>query len=103
MPTNVLSNLYTFHFEPNLERYQMFYGESWGTRTALIDHARNSSAWFYIYDMFPGVEINNTSFSSNTLSFSWWGVPSEGGTVVLTNGSTNHTLAVNPETGYVER
>lgn len=90
-------------FTPNQERYRLFYGDDWGSRTALIDPARSSASWFYVNTMFIGVEIKSTSFSSNRLSFNWWGTPSEGGTVVLTNDTIDRTLTVNPETGYVQR
>lgn len=90
-------------FRPNQERYRLFYGESWGSRRALRDPARNSASWFYVNTMFIGVEIQSTSFSRNRLSFNWWGTPSQGGTVVLTNGTNSRTLTVNPETGYVQR
>ena len=90
-------------FIPVDERYRLFYGDTWATRTPLIDHARTSSGWFYIYNMFPNVGIVSTSFANNRISFNWWGTPSEGGNVVLTNGTRNHTLTVEPETGYVQR
>jgi len=90
-------------FEPTVERYRLFYGNTWGSSSPLIDHARNSSSWFYIYNMFQNVGIQNTSFSGNRISFNWWGTPSEGGTVTLTNGTNTGTLTVNPETGYVQR
>jgi len=90
-------------FIPNEERYRLFYGDTWETRTPLIDHVRNSSDWFYIYNMFPDVGIVNTTFTNNRIAFNWWGTPSEGGTIVLTNGTRNHTLTIEPETGYVQR
>jgi len=90
-------------FRPNDERYRLFHGDTWATRIPLIDHARNSSDWFYIYNMFPDVGITSTSFTNNRISFNWWGTPSEGGTVSITNGTNSHTLTVKPETGYVER
>lgn len=90
-------------FRPNQERYRLFYGATWGSRRALRDPARNSSAWFRIPDMFQGVGIQRTTFSQNRLSFNWWGTPSQGGSVVLTNGTNNHTITVEAETGYVQR
>ena len=90
-------------FQPNRERYRLFYGEDWGSRKALLSPGTNSKAWFTIPDMFLGVGIQRTSFSSNRLSFDWWGTPSQGGTVILTNGTNSRTITVNSETGYVQR
>jgi len=90
-------------FIPADERYRLFYGDTWATRIPLIDHARSSSDWFYIYNMFQDVGIASTTFTNNRIAFNWWGTPSEGGTVVLTNGTRNHTLTIEAETGYVQR
>ncbi len=84
-------------------RYRMFYGDSWGSRVRLIDPARNTTAWFRIGDDFTGVSLQSVSFRRRRISFDWWGTPSEGGTVVLTNGLNNRTITVNAETGYVQR
>lgn len=84
-------------------RYRMFYGDSWVSRIRLIDPARNTTAWFRIGDDFTGVNLRSVSFRLRRISFDWWGTPSEGGTVVLTNGLNNRTITVNAETGYVQR
>lgn len=86
-----------------LNRYRLFYGTSLPTRLPLIDPARNSSAWLTISDDFTGVSLQSVSFGGLSISFNWWGTPSEGGTVVLTNGLNNRTITVNAETGYVQR
>lgn len=90
-------------FDPTNERYRFYYGDSWSSSIALIDPARNSSDWYIINTMFLGIEINSTSFSDNRISFNWWGTPSEGGSVTLTNGTKSKTVTVQPETGYVEK
>ncbi len=84
-------------------RYRLFYGDSWSTRRRLIDPARNSAAWFRIGDDFTGVSLQSVSFRRRRISFDWWGTPSEGGTVVLTNGTNTRSTIVNAETGYVQR
>jgi len=90
-------------FDIGLNRYRLFYGDTWATRTALYDPARSSSAWFTINSVYNNVSLQSVSFTLNRISFDWWGTPSEGGSVVLTNGTNNHTITVNAETGYVQR
>lgn len=90
-------------FQIAQNRYQLLYGDSWGQRTGLIDPARNSTDWFTIHNNFISVSLQSVSFQAGRISFNWWGTPSEGGTVVLTNGINTHTTVVNAETGYVQR
>jgi len=90
-------------FNIGLNRYRLYYGNSLATRVALYDPARNSDAWFTINSMYNNVSLQSVSFTLNRISFDWWGTPSEGGSVVLTNGTNNHTITVHAETGYVQR
>lgn len=84
-------------------RYRLFYGDTYATRVALYDPARSSAAWFTINSVYTNVSLQSVSFASNIISFDWWGTPSEGGSVVLTNGTNTHTISVSAETGYVQR
>ena len=91
-------------FQPNRERYRIFYGSSWGSRARLRHHGNNSpTAWFTIPNMFQDIGLQSTSFSRNRLQFNWWGTPSQGGSVILTNGTDTRTITVEAETGYVQR
>ena len=90
-------------FNIGLNRYRLYYGNSWATRIALYDPARNSDAWFTINSVYNNVSLQSVSFTLNRISFDWWGTPSEGGSVILTNGTNAHTINVNAETGYVQR
>ncbi len=84
-------------------RYIMLYADSMGRWRILYDPARNTTGWFRISDDFIGVSLQSVSFIRRFFIFNWWGTPSEGGTVVLTNGINTHTTTVNAETGYVQR
>ena len=90
-------------YDIGLNRYRLFYGTSWATAIPLIDPARNSNTWLTISTDYIGVSLQSVSFTNTRVSFDWWGTPSEGGTVVLTNGINTHTTTVNAETGYVQR
>ena len=90
-------------FNVGLNQYRLLYGNSWASSTGLIDPARNTTAWFTINLDFIGVSLQSVSFTNGRISFNWWGTPSEGGNVVLTNGTNTHTIVVNAETGYVQR
>ena len=71
--------------------------------TPLYDPARNTTGSFTLNTDYIGVTLQSVSFAGLSISFNWWGTPSEGGTVVLTNGINTHTTTVNAETGYVQR
>ena len=90
-------------FNIGLNRYQMYSGVSLATRNPLDDPARNTAGAFTINTDYIGVTLQSVSFAGLSISFDWWGTPSEGGTVVLTNGTNTHTTIVNAETGYVQR
>ena len=90
-------------FNVGSNQYRMLYGNSWASSTGLIDPARNTTAWFTINVDFIDVSMQSVSFANGRISFNWWGTPSEGGNVVLTNGTNTHTIVVNAETGYVQR
>jgi len=90
-------------FNIGLDQYRMLYGNSWASSVGLIDPARNSTTWFTISNDFISVNLQSASFTNGLISFDWWGTPSEGGNIVLTNGINTHTVAVNAETGYVQR
>ncbi len=84
--------------------YQMSFGTTPPpASTPLYDPARNTTGAFMINTDFIGIALQSVSFAGLSISFNWWGTPSEGGTVVLNNGINTHTTTVNAETGYVQR
>ena len=79
--------------------YGIYSGPSVATRQLILDPSTNQQAVVDFDIDYKGVQITSVNFGgSNEFFYDWWGSPSNGGQIVLSNSKT---IEVVSETGYV--